>query len=272
MAAGGSVSYQLGREGEFTKLAQTIGTNIQKISQNVSSIQRIVTQLGTPADNQQLRAKLHQVQHYTGQLAKDTNKILRDLAAINLPTSEQRGLKLQRERLVNEFTTALNSFQSLQREAAQKEKDEVKRVRSGSGLAPPPSTGSRDNPLVFLDDSTERQPPEVSQRQVQAFEEEVDVQALEERERAIRQLESDIVDVNTIFKELSTMVHEQGDMIDSIEANVESAQMRVEEGTNQLATASSYQTKIRRRKCFLIIIGIVVSAIVIGIIIWQARS
>ncbi len=34
MAAGGSVSYQLGREGEFTKLAQTIGTNIQKISQN----------------------------------------------------------------------------------------------------------------------------------------------------------------------------------------------------------------------------------------------
>ena len=81
----------------------------------------------------------------------------------------------------------------------------------------------------------------MSQRQVQAFEEEVDVQALEERERAIRQLESDIVDVNTIFKELSTMVHEQGDMIDSIEANVESAQMRVEEGTNQLATASSYQ-------------------------------
>ena len=37
------------------------------------------------------------------------------------------------------------------------------------------------------------------------------------------------------------MVHEQGEMIDSIEANVESSQMRVEEGTSQLATASSYQ-------------------------------
>ena len=53
--------------------------------------------------------------------------------------------------------------------------------------------------------------------------------------------QSDIVDVNTIFKELATMVHEQGEMIDSIEANVESSQMRVEEGTSQLATASSYQ-------------------------------
>jgi len=37
------------------------------------------------------------------------------------------------------------------------------------------------------------------------------------------------------------MVHEQGEMIDSIEANVESATMRVEEGTNQLRTASNYQ-------------------------------
>lgn len=37
----------------------------------------------------------------------------------------QRLQKLQRERLLNEFTVALNSFQSLQKEAAQREKDEV---------------------------------------------------------------------------------------------------------------------------------------------------
>ena len=49
------------------------------------------------------------------------------------------------------------------------------------------------------------------------------------------------MDVNTIFKDLATMVHEQGEMVDSIEANVESAQMRVEEGTIQLALASKYQ-------------------------------
>jgi hypothetical protein len=33
-----------------------------------------------------------------------------------------------------------------------------------------------------------------------AEQEEADLEALQERERAIRQLESDIVDVNTIFK------------------------------------------------------------------------
>lgn len=49
------------------------------------------------------------------------------------------------------------------------------------------------------------------------MEEEQNIEELQERERSIRQLESDIVDVNTIFKDLATMVHEQGEMIDSIE-------------------------------------------------------
>lgn len=257
-------SYQTGSEG-FSKLAQQIGTNIQKISHNANSMQRIVVQLGTPADNQQLRNQLHQIQHYTGQLAKDTSKTLKDLGNISLPSSEQRVLKLQRERLLNDFTTALNSFQTLQREAAQREKDEVKRVRSTSLLGPP--DGSKDA-LVVLDETKSNFS---SQRQMQLQEEEADLQALAERERAIRQLEADIVDVNTIFKDLATMVHEQGEMVDSIEANVESAQMRVEEGTAQLGLASTYQSKLRRRKCILAIIIAIVLAIVIGIIIWQSR-
>jgi len=265
MASSYNSSYQISGEGEFSKLAQTIGTNIQKISQNASSMQRIVVQLGTPADNLQLRNQLHQIQHYTGQLAKDTSKALKDLGNVTLPTSEQRLLKLQRDRLVNDFTAALNSFQTLQREAAQREKDEVKRVRGSSGIAPPES--SRDALVMF--NETETQQFHSPQTQIQIQQEETDVQALAERERAIRQLESDIVDVNTIFKELATMVHEQGEMIDSIEANVETSQMRVEEGTSQLATASSYKSKIRRRKCILAIILSIVLTILISIIIWQ---
>ena len=58
------------------------------------------------------------------------------------------------------------------------------------------------------------------------LEEEENIQQLQERERAVQQLESDIIDVNTIFKDLCTMVHEQGEMVDSIEANVESTQVR----------------------------------------------
>ena len=52
--------------------------------------------------------------------------------------------------------------------------------------------------------------------------------------------QSDILDVNTIFKDLATLVHDQGEMIDSIEANVESTHVRVQEGTEQLRQAETY--------------------------------
>ena len=53
--------------------------------------------------------------------------------------------------------------------------------------------------------------------------------------------QSDISDVNQIFKELGAMVHEQGEVIDSIEASVEKTEIFVSEGTGQLRQASNYQ-------------------------------
>ena len=45
-------------ETEFQRVAQTVGTNVQKILQNVSSIQRMIAQIGTPQDNQQFQQTL----------------------------------------------------------------------------------------------------------------------------------------------------------------------------------------------------------------------
>ena len=42
------------------------------------------------------------------------------------------------------------------------------------------------------------------------------------------------------------MVHDQGEVIDSIEANVESTQVRVQEGTEQLRQAETYKVKITK--------------------------
>ena len=53
--------------------------------------------------------------------------------------------------------------------------------------------------------------------------------------------QTDIGDVNQIFKDLATMVHEQGEVIDSIEANVESAQVNVSQGNVELTSARQYQ-------------------------------
>lgn len=254
---------------DFNSLIQTCSSNIQKITQNTAQIKSMVTQVGTKQDTSELQDKLQQMQHYTNQLAKETNKHLKDLGSLPLPISpsEQRQQKLQRERLMNDFSAALNNFQAVQRRAADKEKESVARARAGSRLSA--EDGSRDEQLVSFDNHDDWGQTTTQAEEVAITDE--DLELIRERETNIRQLESDILDVNQIFKDLAVMIHDQGEMIDSIEANVESAEVHVERGAEQLQRAAYYQTKSRKKMCILAMVLSVVLTI-LGIIIWQATK
>lgn len=82
--------------------------------------------------------------------------------------------------------------------------------------------------------------------------------------------QSNISDINQIFKDLGALVYDQGEVIDSIEASVERTEVSVSEGASQVRQASIYQTKLRKKKCILVLIAAVVLSILIGIIIWQS--
>jgi len=278
---GGSGAGGIVRDVDFQRLSQNVGTNIQKILQNVASMQRMITQIGTPQDNQQLRAQLHQIQHYTGQVAKESAKHLKDLnGAVRgqgpraSATSEQRQRRLQFESLQEDFTRALNSFQQVQTEAAQKEKDVLRKARSAGGVLAGPGTSSAN--LINIEDDEAAAAGgggqyRTGQSKTQmVLEEEQSLQELQDRENSIHQLESDIVDMNTIFKDLATMVHEQGEMVDSIEVHVSEAQYSVTEGTNQLRLAEDLKVAARKKKLCMLIAGIIVLAVLVGIIAWQA--
>jgi len=261
---GYSNSYQnstSARETEFQRLAQNIGTNIQKIQQNVSSMQRMITQIGSPQDNTQLQNQLHQIQHYTQQLAKDSSKQLQDLNNYgSQEAADPRQWKLQRERLQADFTRALDNFQRAQRSAAQKEKDAIKKFRTAGGQT------QAETDLIDIEGGGD------ANRAQMMMQEEQNLEHLVERERAVTQLEADIMDVNQIFKDLAAMVHDQGELVDSIEANVETSSIRVSEGTEQLRQAERYQNKARKKKMILAAIGFIVLVIIISIIVHSASN
>lgn len=95
-------------------------------------MQRMVNQIGTHQDSPELRKQLHSIQHYTQQLAKDTNGYLQELSTVppSHSQSEQRQRKMQAERLQDEFTSTLNMFQQVQRTTAQKEKEQIKKAKA----------------------------------------------------------------------------------------------------------------------------------------------
>ena len=79
------------------------------------------------------------------------------------------------------------------------------------------------------------------QRAQISMENDVNLTQLREREAALRKLENDITDVNMIFKDLAVMVHDQGEIIDSIESNVEQVQIRVNDANSHLVDAKKNQ-------------------------------
>ncbi|XP_047430265.1 syntaxin-7-like [Mugil cephalus] len=256
------MAYHPGTQEEPSVLVNNISSNIQKITLLTSDLQRGVSLLGTEQDTNQLRQNLQQKRQEGSQLAKDTDRLVKAFSALPVGP-DQRQRKLQKERLLNEFSAALNSFQKTQREAANKEREFVARVRAGSRLSGGQPEDGFDN--VLYGDSHFQ-----DQAQAEVITED-DLRLIQERESAIRELESDITDINDIFKDLGMMVHEQGDMIDSIEANVESADVNVQNATQQLQRAAEYQRSSRKKICILMII-LAVAMVVIGLIIWGATK
>lgn len=253
-------------EAEFQRLAQTIATSIQKIVQNVSTMQRMVNQFNSPQDSPDLKKQLHQIMTYTHQLVSDTNNLLKEV-----DKCKDRHLKIQRDRLVDEFTSALTAFQAVQRKTVDIEKNAVRQARANSYniSKPPGSNSSTQSGKSFFEDNFINKKGSSQQIQMQ---EEIDIEALEEQERAIRELEENIVGVNEIYKKLGAMVYEQGMVVDSIESNVEQTSIFVSSGSDNLRKASQYQNKLRKKKLIIGAVLLLVLAIIIMIIVWKTEN
>ncbi|KAJ7304199.1 hypothetical protein JRQ81_011732 [Phrynocephalus forsythii] len=97
---------------DFSAIIQTCSSNVQRLAQCTSQIKNLMSQLGTKQDSSKLQENLQQLQNTANRLAKETNDYLKELGSLPLPlsTSEQRQQKLQKERLMNDFSAALNNF------------------------------------------------------------------------------------------------------------------------------------------------------------------
>ncbi|CAF1645124.1 unnamed protein product, partial [Adineta steineri] len=116
----------------------------------------------------------------------------------------------------------LNRFQEAQRTGARKEKESLDRARAISFR----QQGMSDSPFAdnFVPTPTYDQ---IQQQAVLPIEQEVDMRSLRERDEQLRELETNIVEVNELFKDVAKLVHEQGGVIDSIDQHIINTEVNV---------------------------------------------
>ncbi|CAF3982111.1 unnamed protein product [Rotaria sp. Silwood2] len=211
-------STRMASASDFQRLYNALSTNLTKISNNVTDLEKLVQKLGTPEDSEPLRERYHRLQHETKILMQQTNDALQELNNTRtLTEADQRRKKTLTENLPKQYLATLNRFQEAQRIGARKEKESLDRARAISFR----QHGISDSP--FADDFVATPTYDQFQRQaVLPIEQEVDMRALRERDEQLRELETNIVEVNELFKDVAKLVHDQGAVIGLNFAMIES--------------------------------------------------
>jgi syntaxin 16 len=94
------------------------------------------------------------------------------------------------------------------------------------------------------------------QQQQQLFIEMDNTKLVEAREQDVTKIVKSIVDLNVVFRELSSMIQEQGTILDRIDYNIETTQVSVNQGYQQLQKAAQYQRKNRKLYCIVVLASV----------------
>lgn len=259
---------------DFQRLKNALTTNLSKITTNTKELEDLVKKIGTTDDSEPLRDRYLRLQNDTKSLMEQMNADIKKVSEASVGADEQRSKKTLLDTISKQYPSVCKRFIEAQRTGARKEKESLERAKSvlyqNPGVSNPQFQDEHGYSATNTGSYQQQQ-----QQVVLPMEQNVDMQSLQERDDQIRQLESNIVQVSELFKDVHNLVHEHGEIIDSIGDNIDDTDQRVVAANVELKNAVKYQTAARRKKIMLIailIIVIVIVVLVIGIYFGVNRS
>jgi len=244
-------------DAQYAALLQDTTDCVQRFSKNVMQLTKLVQGIGTSRDDVALRNQVHELIQTNKELAKETSVKLKRMAVSKTRDArEQQNRRVVQSRLAHDFQVWGQKFQEISTLDLNKER---KDMQDHHDFAPARGYEAAEQ------DARARYQQQQEQTVVLA-ETALNEQIMRERNAAIREVETDILEVNEIFQDLAVMVHEQGLQVDNIESNVSTSAVAVEEGVGHLEKADEYQQKARKRCLIIAIIVTVVIAVLVVII------
>lgn len=207
-----SLSNQTASSPEFTRLAKALSQKIFNITSNVALVHRYIGLLGTPRDTDKMRASLMDTLAKTKDISK---AIIPDIRRLNQWDPEDIGQngKYEQQKLTADFQKAATDFQNAQRLALEKQKDYIKDVKAAieeERAEFEQSPDGRGQRVKQLPTQMQKQQQQQGLQLLDDSEIEFNEQLIEEREQEIQGIEQGILELNEIFRDLGTIITEQG--------------------------------------------------------------
>ncbi|XP_047992834.1 syntaxin-12 [Leguminivora glycinivorella] len=243
---------------ELYNLSEGIADNVNSINTGLRSLEKMMKQIGGPNDNLQLRDKIHDTQQTVNGSVSATARDIQRLGVVARRGDKPQ--KLQVERLTQAFKDALAKYSSVQKQVSEKMAAHM-----------PKQARNRNDPSLLERQAIadDEESALLDNQQAQARLVQFETNMLLEREQYIHKIEADVLDVNQIMQDLASLVHQQGQTVDTLEGHIEDASANVESGVDQLAKAEQHQRSYRKKMFILIIIGSIVAII---FIVWVIKA
>jgi len=237
---------------EFSRLAESLSTRLFELTANISRLSNQISLLGTKRDTQRVRERVHDLLEETRDGFKDVGDGIKKIQGWEDLNPSQ---KYTNQKISREFSSALTEFQVVQRRALEKERASKAALEEITSAQSPSGEGQQQ--LQSLEE------PRLAQQDEVDYQENLII----EREGEIRQIEQSVGELNELFRDVAHMVREQGDMIDTIDVNVENTLTDTRGADVELRSASRYQKAARNKACcLLLILAIVLIIIVLAVV------
>jgi len=244
---------------EAKKLTDEIAESLRMAHTNMNTVQTLSAKLGTKNDTHELREKLKGKLGKTNEYLKEIPSRMKKLESI---AKKDDSYSIQLQKLKNDVKECMNRVRIQTEEAAKQEKMNIIKVKQETQTL---KEEARDT-VIDVEQSErdsllrEKQRQEFASLQQMRDEIEHNETIIRERESDFQNIESQINDINSIFRELHYMVNEQGEHLDLIETQIEDAALKVHEGTENLVISNDLDKKGRNVMCIILIVVLGIAA------------
>ena len=244
----------------FTRNAQIISSNVQKITERTATIRRLLLHLQTSQNDDHSFQKVHEIQHNTTELARSTSKRIKRLQGPmqGKKTSSSVASMIDEEilnpvKLAEDVSEAIKNLQSVQHLTSQMHQEvnsnyENRRISKTERLP----IDKHVQLTIIKQKSFDR--------------DEKNIRILQDRKRAFEELEQDMSDLTHIYQDLYSMSQEQRNVVGQFEDSVGNSEIDIHQGSGMLSEAQTNKKQSRKKKLFLISIFILIFVVFVGII------
>lgn len=244
------------KKDEETNYERSIKTNIQEIQESVRRASEQLEQANRSFLSKRISESLERFLERSRQLSQETEQLFRDWTVhLAGEPSERHRKKFSYEKLQKAFEEEVFRLKDVARRTVAAQQEE--RGYSTSNSADSRSTfddhalsfcGEHDVEHGLLDDA------ENSQVLRTSLAEDVTIRnrIAQEREEGIRRIQTQVHEVNQIFRDLASMVQEQDAQFESIEGMAQAASSETKLAVNELRKAADRQRGSRERLCCML--------------------